>query len=114
MTSGIHDTGEVTRTPGTETAVLAGGSKPSDILGVALDRRLRFTKHPRALPKAPAHATSAIDHATCRSLPPTALINSFTIPQSKNSEKFYSSHYQPHPSFRGLTIDIEFPARPIP
>ena len=25
MTSGIHDTGEVTRTPGTETAVLAGG-----------------------------------------------------------------------------------------
>jgi len=25
MTSGIHDTGEITRTPGTETAVLAGG-----------------------------------------------------------------------------------------
>ena len=25
MTSGIHDTGQITRTPGTETAVLAGG-----------------------------------------------------------------------------------------
>lgn len=25
MTSGIHDTGQVTRKPGTETAVLAGG-----------------------------------------------------------------------------------------
>ena len=25
MTSGIHDAGQITRTPGTETAVLAGG-----------------------------------------------------------------------------------------
>ena len=25
MTSGINDTGQITRTPGTETAVLAGG-----------------------------------------------------------------------------------------
>jgi peptide-methionine (S)-S-oxide reductase len=27
MTSGIHDTGQITRTPGTETAVLAGSGE---------------------------------------------------------------------------------------
>ena len=38
MTSGIHDTGEVTRTPGTETAVLAGEQVGALAVAVVDDR----------------------------------------------------------------------------
>ena len=61
MTSGIHDTGEVTRTPGTETAVLAGGC----FWGV--DELIR--KQPGVISTRAGYTGGQNDHATYRSHP---------------------------------------------
>ena len=61
MTSGIHDTGEVTRTPGTETAVLAGGC----FWGV--DELIR--KQPGVISTRAGYTGGQNDHATYRNHP---------------------------------------------
>ena len=61
MTSGIHDTGEVTRTPGTETAVLAGGC----YWGV--DELIR--KQPGVISTRAGYTGGQNDHATYRNHP---------------------------------------------